>query len=63
MCKHLTAASSPEGGLHRTRTFRQAPRIIQGSGLEWLFRLMVEPRWLWKRYLRINPEFVLRIPE
>ena len=37
---------------------QQAPRWIQHSGLEWLFRLGTEPRRLWKRYLRNNPEFV-----
>ena len=42
---------------------RQAPYIIQRSGFEWLFRLIVEPRRLWKRYLRNNPAFVLRIVE
>lgn len=30
---------------------RRAPRWMQRSGLEWLFRLWVEPRRLWKRYL------------
>ncbi|OGO48659.1 MAG: hypothetical protein A2Z30_07585 [Chloroflexi bacterium RBG_16_64_43] len=28
----------------------QAPRWIQRSGLEWLFRLATEPRRLWRRY-------------
>ncbi len=37
---------------------RQAPRWVQRSGLEWLFRLAVEPRRLWKRYLRNNPLFI-----
>jgi N-acetylglucosaminyldiphosphoundecaprenol N-acetyl-beta-D-mannosaminyltransferase len=27
-------------------------------GLEWLFRLMAEPRRLWRRYLLYNPLFV-----
>jgi N-acetylglucosaminyldiphosphoundecaprenol N-acetyl-beta-D-mannosaminyltransferase len=36
----------------------QAPRWMQRSGLEWLFRLGSEPRRLWKRYLRNNPLFV-----
>lgn len=40
---------------------RQAPRWMQRSGLEWSFRLMTEPRRLWRRYLRANPEFVRRI--
>lgn len=38
---------------------RQAPRWMQQSGLEWLFRLGTEPRRLWRRYLFNNPLFVL----
>jgi N-acetylglucosaminyldiphosphoundecaprenol N-acetyl-beta-D-mannosaminyltransferase len=37
---------------------RQAPRWMQRSGLEWFFRLMNEPRRLWRRYLVNNPKFV-----
>jgi len=37
---------------------RQAPRWMQQSGIEWLFRLASEPRRLWKRYLQNNPAFV-----
>ncbi|MFL5493757.1 MAG: WecB/TagA/CpsF family glycosyltransferase [Gemmatimonadales bacterium] len=37
---------------------RQAPRWMQRSGLEWMFRLLAEPRRLWRRYLRNNPLFV-----
>ena len=37
---------------------RQAPKWMQQSGLEWLFRLGSEPRRLWKRYLVNNPAFV-----
>lgn len=37
---------------------RQAPRWMQRTGLEWLFRLMQEPRRLAKRYLVYNPKFV-----
>jgi N-acetylglucosaminyldiphosphoundecaprenol N-acetyl-beta-D-mannosaminyltransferase len=36
----------------------QAPNWIQESGLEWAYRLVHEPRRLWKRYLRYNPKFV-----
>jgi N-acetylglucosaminyldiphosphoundecaprenol N-acetyl-beta-D-mannosaminyltransferase len=36
----------------------QAPAWMQRRGLEWLFRLMQEPRRLWKRYARHNPRFV-----
>lgn len=40
---------------------RQAPRWMQRSGLEWLFRLLCEPRRLGKRYLKNNPLFVWKI--
>ena len=40
---------------------RQAPRWLQRSGLEWLFRLGTEPRRLWRRYLKNNPHFVFLI--
>lgn len=36
----------------------QAPAWIQQAGLEWLFRLVTEPRRLWKRYLIHNPRFI-----
>ncbi len=39
----------------------QAPRWIQRSGFEWLFRLLTEPRRLWKRYLINNPLFVFLV--
>ncbi len=39
----------------------QAPRWMQQRGLEWFYRLTKEPRRLWKRYLRNNPAFVVRI--
>lgn len=42
-------------------TLRQAPPWMQRSGLEWLFRVMVEPRRLWKRYLIMVPTFLVRI--
>lgn len=37
---------------------KRAPLWMQGSGLEWLFRLGCEPRRLWKRYLLGNIAFV-----
>lgn len=37
----------------------QAPRWMMNIGMEWLFRLVTEPRRLWKRYLKHNPRFVL----
>lgn len=40
---------------------RQAPRWMQRAGLEWFFRLMCEPRRLWRRYLINNPLFVVYV--
>lgn len=36
----------------------QAPRPVQALGLEWLFRMVTEPRRLWRRYLYHNPRFI-----
>jgi N-acetylglucosaminyldiphosphoundecaprenol N-acetyl-beta-D-mannosaminyltransferase len=36
----------------------QAPGWMQRSGLEWIYRLVREPRRLWRRYARYNPRFV-----
>ncbi|HVW83685.1 MAG TPA: WecB/TagA/CpsF family glycosyltransferase [Bryobacteraceae bacterium] len=38
---------------------KQAPPWMQRLGLEWLFRLMTEPRRLWRRYLKTVPRFAL----
>jgi N-acetylglucosaminyldiphosphoundecaprenol N-acetyl-beta-D-mannosaminyltransferase len=37
---------------------KEAPRMLHGSGLEWLHRLVSEPRRLWRRYLLGNPRFL-----
>jgi N-acetylglucosaminyldiphosphoundecaprenol N-acetyl-beta-D-mannosaminyltransferase len=37
---------------------RQAPRFIQRSGFEWAFRLLCEPRRLWRRYALVVPTFI-----
>jgi N-acetylglucosaminyldiphosphoundecaprenol N-acetyl-beta-D-mannosaminyltransferase len=39
-------------------TVRQAPAWMQPLCLEWLFRLLIEPKRLWRRYLFNNPQFV-----
>ena len=41
------------------RTRRQAPGWMQDRGLEWMYRLTQEPARLWKRYLLLNPAFLL----
>ena len=40
---------------------RQAPPRLQKAGMEWAFRLAVEPRRLWRRYTKNNPAFVAGI--
>lgn len=40
---------------------RQAPEWMQRIGLEWFFRLCVEPRRLWRRYMKNNPIFIWMI--
>ena len=37
------------------------PSWARGHGLEWLYRLALDPRNLWKRYLLTNPWFVYRV--
>ena len=39
-------------------TVKRAPRWMQRSGLEWLHRLLSDPRRLWRRYVIGNPRFV-----
>ncbi|MCP3995506.1 MAG: WecB/TagA/CpsF family glycosyltransferase [bacterium] len=38
-------------------TVKQAPAWMQSAGLEWLFRLIQEPRRLWRRYIWNNPAY------
>ena len=40
---------------------RRGPRFLTENGLEWLARLFIEPRRLWRRYLLGNPLFLLRV--
>lgn len=39
----------------------RAPKWMTDNGLEWLGRLLIEPRRLWKRYIIGNPLFLLRV--
>jgi N-acetylglucosaminyldiphosphoundecaprenol N-acetyl-beta-D-mannosaminyltransferase len=39
-------------------TVKRAPTWMQRNGLEWMYRLLSEPRRLWKRYLVLAPKFV-----
>jgi exopolysaccharide biosynthesis WecB/TagA/CpsF family protein len=42
-------------------TLRHPPEWMQRRGLEWLWRLGLEPARLWRRYLLLNPEYVGRL--
>ncbi len=42
-----------------TGSIKIAPPMIQKFGLEWLFRLILEPRRLWSRYVEIVPKFLV----
>jgi N-acetylglucosaminyldiphosphoundecaprenol N-acetyl-beta-D-mannosaminyltransferase len=39
----------------------RAPPILADNGFEWLTRLLLEPRRLWRRYIIGNPLFLLRV--
>jgi exopolysaccharide biosynthesis WecB/TagA/CpsF family protein len=40
---------------------RKPPGWMQQRGLEWLWRLGLEPRRLWRRYLLLNPAYLARL--
>jgi N-acetylglucosaminyldiphosphoundecaprenol N-acetyl-beta-D-mannosaminyltransferase len=40
----------------------RAPRFMQNAGLEWAWRLAMEPRKLWRRYLVTNTTFLALLP-
>ena len=39
----------------------RAPRWLSDNGLEWIFRLAIEPQRMWRRYLLGNPVFLSRV--
>ncbi len=41
---------------------RRAPGWMQRCGLEWFYRLLQEPRRMWKRYLGTNVRFLCLLP-
>lgn len=40
---------------------KMAPRWMQKTGMEWIYRLFQEPGRLWKRYLVTNSQFLWRL--
>lgn len=43
-------------------TSKQAPRLLKDLGLEWFYRLILEPKRLWRRYLFYSPLGLLALP-
>ncbi len=37
---------------------RRAPLWMQNSGMEWFYRILQEPKRMWKRYAKTNPVFI-----
>ena len=37
---------------------REPPALMRRHGLEWLWRLVLEPRRLWRRYVLLNPAYL-----
>jgi len=62
--EHLTAPALLGVGAafdFHTGRVPQAPRWMMRAGLEWLYRLLQEPRRLWRRYLILNPLFLAHV--
>ena len=46
---------------YHTDRIKPAPRLLKALALEWFFRLLMEPKRLWKRYLINNPLFIANL--
>ncbi len=46
---------------YHTGRICDCPDWVKRAGMQWLHRLLQDPRRLWKRYLRNNPAFVWNI--
>jgi N-acetylglucosaminyldiphosphoundecaprenol N-acetyl-beta-D-mannosaminyltransferase len=46
---------------YHTGSIVVAPKLIQKMGLEWFFRLIIEPKRLYKRYFEIVPKFIILV--
>ena len=46
---------------YHTGKLSRAPMWLQKAGLEWIFRLLQEPRRLWRRYLFTNTQFMMQL--
>jgi len=45
---------------YHTGRLKDSPHWVKRAGLQWLHRLLQDPRRLWRRYLRNNPAFLWR---
>ncbi len=61
--KHLPAVLLGVGAAFDfyANTVPRAPRWMQRAGLEWFFRLLSEPRRLWRRNIQHNPRYLLKL--
>ena len=61
--RHLTQTLIGVGAAFdfHSGTVKRAPVWMRNSGLEWLHRLVSEPRRLWRRYLILAPRFVFLV--
>ena len=64
MSKHKDRLNMPMLGVgaafdFHTGRVKQAPSWMQTCALEWLYRLAIEPKRLWRRYFYHNPRFIL----
>jgi UDP-N-acetyl-D-mannosaminuronic acid transferase (WecB/TagA/CpsF family) len=41
----------------------EPPAWVQRAGLQWLQRLLGDPRRLWRRYVILNPRFAWRVAQ
>ena len=46
---------------YHTGSIKPAPAWMKRTALEWLYRLIQEPRRLWRRYLEIVPTFLILV--
>ncbi len=62
-CKDINATLLGIGGALEVfvKAKKRAPLIIQQIGMEWLYRLIQDPKRLWKRYLKTNSQFMIQL--
>ena len=66
LCEHAPELRVPLAGAigaafdFYAGTRRRAPQWIQKAGLEWAFRLAIEPSRMWRRYFLSSPLFMLQ---